>query len=76
VLDALVAAAGPGSAEVLEAADLAVQLRRTRATHLATLRQELPPNVPVAYLPELFARMSGRRATAQVAAALDDELGS
>jgi anion-transporting ArsA/GET3 family ATPase len=63
---------------VLEAARLAVRLRRTRAAHLVRLRQGLSrrrgPARPVVYVPELFSRSHGRRATNQVAEALAAEL--
>jgi anion-transporting ArsA/GET3 family ATPase len=60
---------------VLEGADLAVTLRRTRAGHLARLRHELPEGLPQLYVPYLFTRSHGVRATSQVAAALSEELG-
>jgi anion-transporting ArsA/GET3 family ATPase len=65
---------GPGAAKVLDAADLAVTLRRARAENLAGLRAALPPSLPMLYVPELFARVPGWRFTAQVAAALAEEL--
>ena len=36
----------------------------------------LDPEVPVVYVPELFARTQGRRVTGMVAEALGEELGS
>jgi anion-transporting ArsA/GET3 family ATPase len=72
-LDAAVG--GRGSVEtVFEAARLAVTLRRTRAGHLDRLRHGIDPSVPVLYVPELFTRWHGLRATAQVADALAAEL--
>jgi anion-transporting ArsA/GET3 family ATPase len=62
-------------ASVLEAARLAVTLRRARTGHLEMLRQSIDPSVPLLYLPELFTRGYGRRSTAQVAEALSAELG-
>ena len=59
---------------VLDAAELAVRLRRTGAAHLARLREGLPPRLPVLYVPELFTRSHGARATRQVAEALGEEL--
>ncbi|MDQ6698486.1 MAG: ArsA family ATPase [Actinomycetota bacterium] len=59
---------------VLDGAGLAVTLRRTRATHLATLRKGLPSDLPLLYVPYLFARTHGVRATNQVAEYLADEL--
>lgn len=72
---ALSAAAGGPAGPVLDAAELAVTLRRTRAGHLARLRDELPPELPLLYVPYLFTRSHGVRATRQVAEALGAELG-
>jgi anion-transporting ArsA/GET3 family ATPase len=67
---------GRGSVEaLLEGADLAVKLRRTRAEHLGTLRKGLPPGTQLLYVPELFQRSHGVRATRQIADALGAELG-
>src|SRR4051812_44670606 len=60
---------------VLDAARLAVTLRRTRAGHLARLRAGVAPTLPILYLPELFARGHGLRATNQVADSLAAEIG-
>ena len=60
---------------VLDAARLAVTLRRARTGHLDQLRDSIDPSVPLLYLPELFTRGYGRRSTAQVAEALGAELG-
>jgi anion-transporting ArsA/GET3 family ATPase len=60
---------------VLEAARLAVTLRRTRAGHLDHLRSSIDPSVPLLYVPYLFGRGLGLRTTKQVAAALGEELG-
>ncbi len=60
---------------LLDGADLAVKLRRTRGTHLARLRAELPAGTPLLYVPYLFQRSHGARATSQVAAHLGEELG-
>jgi anion-transporting ArsA/GET3 family ATPase len=62
-------------APVLEAARLAVTLRRTRAGHLDHLRSAVDPAVPMLYVPYLFARGHGLRTTGQVAEALSAELG-
>ena len=68
--------AGPGAVEpLLDGADLAVKLRRTRAEHLGALRQGLPPGTQLLYVPELFQRSHGVRATRQIAEALGGELG-
>jgi anion-transporting ArsA/GET3 family ATPase len=71
----LAAAVGHDVEPVLEGARLAVTLRRTRAQHLARLRRELPPGLPLMYLPYLFTRIHGLRATHAVAEALGAELG-
>jgi anion-transporting ArsA/GET3 family ATPase len=68
-----VAAAGP-VAPILDAAELAVTLRRTRSVHLDRLREGLR-GVPMLYAPELFTRSHGIRATSQLADALTAELG-
>jgi anion-transporting ArsA/GET3 family ATPase len=69
--DAVRGPAGP----VLEAARLAVTLRRTRSGHLDHLRESLDPSVPMLYVPYLFARGHGLRTTSQVAESLSAELG-
>jgi anion-transporting ArsA/GET3 family ATPase len=60
---------------ILDGAQLAVTLRRTRAAHLTRLRRELPDGTPLLYVPYLFQRSHGARATRQVAAHLGEELG-
>ena len=72
---ALVAAAGASAEPLVDAARLAVTLRRTRAGHLDDLRSSLPASVPLLYVPELFTRAHGLRATRLVAEALGAELG-
>ena len=74
VVDALGEAAGGSVTPVLDGAELAVRLRRTRARHLDDLRHGLD-GVEMLYVPELFQRSSGVRATAQIATALGAELG-
>lgn len=59
---------------VFDAAELAVTLRRTRAGHLATLRAATDPTLPLIYVPYLFTRSHGARATRRVAELLDEEL--
>jgi anion-transporting ArsA/GET3 family ATPase len=66
--------AGRGVGRVLDAAELAVSLRRRRAEYLSALRTALPTTLPMLFVPELFARTTGRRATAQVAEALAEEI--
>ena len=70
---ALEGTVGPGVGDVMVAADLAVTLRRTRAAHLARLREAV--ELPTLYLPELFIRAQGMRVTRMVADALGEELG-
>jgi anion-transporting ArsA/GET3 family ATPase len=70
---ALVSVAGSGVGQVLDAATLAVTLRRTRAAHLAHLREAV--DLPLLYLPELFVRSQGMRVTRMTAEALGQELG-
>ena len=67
--------AGGSVAPVLEAARLAVTMRRTRSAHLQRLQAGLPDGMPVLLLPYLFVRSFGARTTRQVAHALDEELG-
>jgi anion-transporting ArsA/GET3 family ATPase len=67
--------AGGTVTPVLEAARLAVTLRRTRSVHLQRLQAGLPEGLPVLLLPYLFARSFGARTTRQVAHALGEELG-
>ena len=72
---ALGAAAGGPVETLLDGAELAVRLRRTRAEHLGELRSGLPPGIELLYVPELFQRTHGLRATAQIAESLGAELG-
>jgi anion-transporting ArsA/GET3 family ATPase len=71
----LAGAVGGPVAPVLEAARLAVTLRRTRAGHLDHLRSSLDPSVPLLYVPYMFTRGHGLRTTGKVAEALSAELG-
>jgi anion-transporting ArsA/GET3 family ATPase len=73
-VDALTSAAGGDVTPIFDAAELAVTLRRTRAEHLATLRAGLDPTLPLLYVPYLFTRSHGARATRQVAELLAEEL--
>ena len=72
---ALEAAVGGPVEPVLDGAELAVTLRRTRAEHLAGLRAGLPAGTELLYVPELFQRSHGVRATHQIAEHLGAELG-
>jgi len=67
--------AGGPVATVLEAARLAVTMRRTRAQHLEDLQRGLDPEMAILLLPYLFARTHGLRTTRQMATALGEELG-
>ena len=72
-VDLLTARTGAGTVAVLDAARLAVSLRRTRAAHLEELRATV--NLPLLYVPYLFVRDHGLRVTRMVADALGAELG-
>lgn len=74
-LPALRAAAGDDIGPIVDAARLAVTLRRTRAGHIERLRAGVDPAVPMLYVPYLFLRSHGLRATHQVSEALAAELG-
>ena len=69
----LTARVGGGATEVLDAARLAVSLRRTGAQHLEQLREAV--DLPLLYVPYLFVRAHGLRVTRMVAEALGQELG-
>jgi len=73
--DALRTAIGAGADPILDAARLAVTLRRTRAGHLDHLRAALPASLPMLFVPELFTKAHGLRSTRLVAEALEAELG-
>jgi anion-transporting ArsA/GET3 family ATPase len=66
---------GGDPAPVLEAARLAVTVRRTGAGHLERLRSGVDPAVPMIYLPFLFTRFHGLRTIRQVARSIGEELG-
>ena len=72
---ALVNAVGADVAPVIDAAHLAVTLRRTRAGHLERLRDNVRSDIPMLYVPYLFVRGHGLRSTRQIADALGAELG-
>jgi len=76
LVGALSDAAGGNVEPVFDAARLAVTLRRTRAGHLERLRAGVDADVPLLYVPELFSRTHGLRATRQVADSLASELDS
>ena len=60
---------------VLDAAELAVRIRRAGAGHLSRLRSELDRDLPLVYVPYLFGRAHGVRAVRRVAESLAEELG-
>jgi anion-transporting ArsA/GET3 family ATPase len=59
---------------VMEAARLAVTMRRTRAGHIERLRSSIDSSIPLLYVPYMFMRAHGFRTTRQVAEALSAEL--
>ncbi len=74
-VDALAEVAGGPVGPILDAAELAVTLRRSRAGHLQRLRDELPGDTELLYVPYLFQRSHGVRATNRIAGHLGEELG-
>jgi anion-transporting ArsA/GET3 family ATPase len=70
----LVRAAGRPVLDVMNAARMNEARRRVGAGHLDRLRDELPEDSLVVYVPELFTRATGRRVVTLVAAALAEEL--
>ena len=66
--------AGDGATKVLNAARLAVSLRRTGAVHIEHLLDSV--ELPALYVPYLFVRAHGLRVTRMVADALGEELGT
>jgi len=72
---ALDRALGSPARPLLDAARLTVASRRSRTEHLERLRAGVDPSVPLLYVPYLFFRSHGLRATRQVADALAAELG-
>lgn len=72
-LERLQAEIGDGAEGILEAARLAVALRRARVPHLDALRAAV--DLPLLYLPYLFVRDHGLRVTRMVADALGAEMG-
>lgn len=74
-LPALRKVAGDDIGPIVDAARLAVTLRRTRAAHIGRLRAGVDPAVAMLYVPYLFLRSHGLRATHQVSEALAAELG-
>ncbi len=79
-LPVLVDAVGDGVRTVIDAARLTESRRATGASHLDRLRSwiadsgDVPADLPIVTVPELFARASGPRVVSLVADALTDEL--
>ncbi len=71
----LAGATGGDVGLVLDAARLAVTLRRTRMGHLERLRSSIDADIPLLFVPYLFTRGHGLRTTTQTAEALSAELG-
>jgi anion-transporting ArsA/GET3 family ATPase len=69
------AAVGGSTEPIMEAARLTVTMRRSRTEHLETLRAAIDPKVLLLYMPYIFFRSHGLRATHQLADALAAELG-
>jgi len=68
-------ALGGPSAPLLQAAELTVTMRRSRTEHLERLRDAIDPAIPMLYVPYVFFRSHGLRATHQIADSLSAELG-
>jgi anion-transporting ArsA/GET3 family ATPase len=64
---------GPGAVAVVDAAKLAVSMRRSRSPYLSRLRDEV--DLDLLLVPYLFVRDHGLRVTRMVADALGQELG-
>jgi anion-transporting ArsA/GET3 family ATPase len=60
---------------ILDGADLAGRLRRSRGKHLERLRSGIDTDVPMIFLPQLFSASHGIRSTRELADAFDDEIG-
>jgi anion-transporting ArsA/GET3 family ATPase len=65
--EVLARAAGPKVATVFDAARLADARRAVMETHLGRLRADVPADVPVVQVPELFTKASGSRVLTLVA---------
>ena len=76
VISGVLGARPQAVADVLGAARLAVTVRRDGAVHLERLRSGIPAEVPLLYVPYLFARAHGLRAVRQVAQSLSEEIGT
>jgi len=69
------AAEVPGTWLPAAALHLCPQVKRRHHETLATLRDNLPRDLPLLYVPYLFTRTHGMRTTRQMAQALGEELG-
>jgi anion-transporting ArsA/GET3 family ATPase len=74
-IELIEAAVGGPVGDLMQAARLTVSMRRSRTEHLERLRDAIDPSVPLLYMPYLFFRSHGLRATHQLADALSGELG-
>jgi anion-transporting ArsA/GET3 family ATPase len=74
-IELIEATVGGPVGDLMQAARLTVSMRRSRTEHLERLRDALDPSVPLLYMPYLFFRSHGLRATHQLADALSGELG-
>jgi anion-transporting ArsA/GET3 family ATPase len=73
--EVLEAEMGGSIGSMMRAARLTVTMRRSRTEHLERLRSAIDPAVPLLYMPYLFFRAHGLRATHQLANAMSAELG-
>jgi anion-transporting ArsA/GET3 family ATPase len=69
--EVLIRAVGPKVATVFDAARLAQARRVVVEQHLVRLRTDIPDDVPVVQVPELFTKASGSRVVSLVADELD-----
>jgi anion-transporting ArsA/GET3 family ATPase len=74
-IEVIESALGGPVGDLMQAARLTVSMRRSRTEHLERLRDAIDPSVPLLYMPYLFFRSHGLRATHQLADALSGELG-
>jgi anion-transporting ArsA/GET3 family ATPase len=74
-IELIEATVGGPVGDLMQAARLTVSMRRSRTEHLERLRDAIDPSVPLLYMPYLFFRSHGLRATHQLADALSGELG-
>ncbi len=72
---ALAESTSPSINTVFRGAELALRLREAQAEQLSELRCDLDAELPLFYIPELFLRQHGLRATNLMADALSTELG-